>query len=84
MELDKLIYSPENNNLSLDHRTIDANIKLGASPNTLEHSGDWVTVSWSGVSSPSVEDWIGVYTPPTNGNSIDPKHHAPVKFQVRP
>ena len=71
----------DNNNLSLDHCTVDDTIKLVASPNSLEHSGDWVTVSWSGVCSPSVEDWIGVYTPPP---SVDPKHHAPVKFQVRP
>ena len=63
---------------------VDATIKLVASPNALEHSGDWVTVSWSGVSYPSFEDWIGVYTPPTNGNSVDPQKQAPVKFQVRP
>ena len=63
---------------------VDATIKLVASPNTLEHSGDWVTVSWSGVSYPNFEDWIGVYTPPTNGNSVDPQKQAPVKFQVKP
>ena len=65
------------------HAIISATIKLVASPNTLEHSGDWVTVSWTGVSYPNFEDWIGVYTPPTNGSSVDPQKQAPVKFQVR-
>ena len=47
----------------------------------LNHSGDWVTVSWENVDSPSSEDWIGVYSPPVSG-TIDAKHHAPIKFQV--
>ena len=46
----------------------------------LETSGSWVNVSWSGVTTPTTKDWIGVYSPPVNG-SIEPAH-APVKYQV--
>ena len=47
----------------------------------LERSGDWLTVSWEGVTHPSDSDWIGVYSPPINGG-IDPTNHAPIKYQV--
>ena len=48
----------------------------------LEHTGEWVNVSWSGVPTPGDEDWVGVYSPPVNGNTVDPAAHAPVKYQV--
>ena len=60
----------------------DASIGISVSPALLSHSGEWVTVSWSGVSQPSAGDWIGIFSPPTNG-SIDPVQHAPYKYQVR-
>ena len=51
-------------------------------PTQLSSSGEWVTVYWSGVSSPSSKDWIGVYSPPaSNGYGID-TGSAPIKYQV--
>ncbi|ELR18962.1 diphosphonucleotide phosphatase 1, putative [Acanthamoeba castellanii str. Neff] len=38
-------------------------ISIGATPATLQRSGEWVVVSWRGVDSPSAGDWIGVYSP---------------------
>ena len=46
-------------------------------------SGDWVKMSWQYVSSPSVYDWIGVYSPPLNDiYVINPTLQAPIKVQV--
>ena len=60
---------------------VDADIVIKVNTTTLESSGAWINVSWSGVPTPVAEDWIGVYSPPVNG-SIDPAAHAPVKYQV--
>ena len=59
----------------------DDDIVIKVNTSLLESSGEWVNVSWSGVSNPIGDDWIGVYSPPVN-NSIDPAAYAPVKFQV--
>ena len=57
---------------------------MTVTPGVLNKSGDWVDVTWSGVSNPSTkDDWIGVYAPPTNGNTVNPQTQAPVKYQVR-
>ena len=59
----------------------EADIILTVNVTLLNQSGDWLTVSWEGVPHPSDSDWIGVYSPPSNGG-IDPKKHAPIKYQV--
>jgi len=59
----------------------ETTISLHVNTTLLAQSGDWVTVTWENVDSPSSSDWIGVYSPPING-TIDVKNHAPVKFQV--
>ena len=59
----------------------ETTISLHVNTTLLAQSGDWVTVTWENVDSPSSSDWIGVYSPPVNG-TIDVKNHAPVKFQV--
>lgn len=41
---------------------MDPSIQLSASPSTLQESGQFVTVSWSNVSTPSADDWIAVYS----------------------
>ena len=39
-------------------------------------------VTWKN-SDPSDEDWVGVYSPPTNdGYRINPSEHAPIKLLV--
>ena len=59
----------------------EADIVLKVNITLLNRSGDWLSVSWEGVPHPSDSDWIGVYSPPVNGG-IDPKNHAPIKYQV--
>ncbi len=60
----------------------EQDINLYVSPNTLNKSGEWVTVSWSSVSQPSTLDWVGLWVLPDNQTSIDAKTKAPVKYQV--
>ncbi|XP_064383549.1 uncharacterized protein LOC135332138 [Halichondria panicea] len=60
---------------------LEQDIKLYVSPNTLNKSGEWVTVSWSSVSQPSTLDWVGLWVLPDNQTSIDAKTKAPVKYQ---
>jgi len=38
---------------------------------------DWVALKWNGVSKPSSEDWIGVYSP----SNVNFQETSPVKFQ---
>jgi len=56
---------------------INKDIQLTAEPSLLQQSGEWVTVTFSKVPSPSNEDWIGVYSP----SKVDISKHAPVKYQ---
>ncbi|CAL5212999.1 unnamed protein product [Lathyrus oleraceus] len=37
-------------------------------PTTLSKSGDTVEIRWSGIQSPSVLDWVGIYSPPTSSH----------------
>ncbi|EGD77454.1 hypothetical protein PTSG_08549 [Salpingoeca rosetta] len=53
----------------------NSSISVQASPATFKH-GDNITVSWSGVSKPSLNDWIGAYL-----QHDDVKNTAPIKFQ---
>lgn len=52
-------------------------IQMQVSAKTVTN-GEFVTVSWSGVSAPSDGDWVGVYSPSTT----DMLTHVPIKFQV--
>lgn len=62
----------------------DSSISLQVQPTTLSKSGEWVTVTWEGVSSPSKKDWIGVYSPPANNAyGINATKNAPIKYQVQ-
>ena len=56
---------------------LDSAITLTPSATTVTN-GEFITVSWSGVSDPSNGDWIGVYSPSTT-NVME---HYPIKFQV--
>lgn len=61
----------------------DSSISLQVQPTTLTKNGEWVTVTWEGVSSPSKKDWIGVYSPPANNAyGINATKNAPIKYQV--
>ena len=63
-------------------REIDDSVVLKVTPTKLTAPGaDWVNVSWSGVQNPNKDDWIGVFSPPVNGSTIDHSLHAPVKYQ---
>ncbi|XP_047319935.1 probable inactive purple acid phosphatase 2 [Impatiens glandulifera] len=39
-------------------------VSISISHDTLQKSGDPVTINWSGVDSPSNLDWLGIYSPP--------------------
>ena len=63
-------YNPENS------------IRVSVWPDLLNKSGEWVKVSWGDLDNPSTEDWVGVFLLPNDSSMIDPRHHAPTKFQV--
>ena len=50
------------------------------SPTLVESSGDWITVNWSNVDSPSTKDVVAVF--PSASGTLDYKKNAPIKFQV--
>ncbi|KAJ4827866.1 prolyl aminopeptidase [Turnera subulata] len=37
---------------------------ISVTPTILANSGDNVTITWSGIDSPSELDWVGIYSPP--------------------
>lgn len=41
---------------------------LDATPTTLQSSGDEVTLAWRDLESPSMHDWLGIYTPPASAD----------------
>jgi len=52
-------------------------------PSTLSSTGGWVKVTWKYVDDPADNDWVGVYSPPTNdGYGINPSKHAPIHVLV--
>ena len=56
---------------------LDSSISISISPDALESNGQWVTVTWSGVSKPSKDDWIGAFSQlPFNPSS------APAKYKM--
>lgn len=62
---------------------VESSIRLAATPSKYLFSGDWVSISWRYVSSPSNYDWIGLYSPPRNDiYRINPVRQAPIKVQV--
>lgn len=61
----------------------DTDIKLTVTPSVLSKSARWVNVTWSNVLLPKSSDWIGLWVlSDAEAASIDPKHHAPVKYKV--
>ncbi|MEW5311981.1 MAG: hypothetical protein WDW38_003647 [Sanguina aurantia] len=53
-------------------------ITMSLNTSTLTTSGDWVRVSWGGVSDPAGDDWVGLLVPAT----ADPSATAPAKFKL--
>ena len=56
---------------------LDDGIVLSVTPDQVSN-GDYVTVTWSGVTNPINGDWVGVYSPSTT-NIME---HYPIKFKV--
>ena len=50
-------------------------------PATINNSYQWFNVQVLGVSSPSEDNWIGLFTLADNETEINATSHAPVKFQ---
>ena len=67
---------------ALDRLSPDNSIRLSVDPSVLNRSGEWIKVYWEGVDLPSESDWVGVFLLPSVNDSIDPKNHAPTKYQV--
>ena len=42
---------------------LQAGIKLQVNITTLQRSGEWVEISWSGVKHPDAQDFIAVFVP---------------------
>lgn len=56
---------------------LDDDIQLSNSHDTLQHSGQWVNVTWKGVQDPQDDDFIALYAP-----AIVSIHETnPVKYQ---
>ena len=53
-----------------------------ASPSIIDQSSAMVEVSYIKGSGPEKGDWIGVWLLSSGSISIDPKKHAPTKYQV--
>lgn len=80
---DELLFTPDCRNLIFIASPADSSISMKVYPSTLSGSGGWVRVTWSYVSDPSGDDWVGLYSPPTNdGYRINPSEHAPIKLLV--
>ncbi|PHT48017.1 putative inactive purple acid phosphatase 2 [Capsicum baccatum] len=43
-------------------------ISISVTPKTLSKSGDFVTIQWSGIQSPSKLDWLGIYSSPSSNH----------------
>lgn len=54
----------------------DLTVNISATPVLLQQSGEDVTVTWSGVTNPSTNDWIAVYSP----SNADFAHKLPVNY----
>ena len=52
-------------------------------PGVLGKSGDWVQLSWSGVSTPAKTDWVGIFLLASKDDKVDAAKHAPIKYQVK-
>ena len=50
------------NDAALQHN-LQAGIKLQVNITTLQRSGEWVEVTWSGVKHPDAQDFIAVFVP---------------------
>jgi hypothetical protein len=57
-------------------------ITLRATPDHITYDRQQVTVVWSGVSSPTAQDWIGVFSPATEAISFNCTTRTPVKLKM--
>lgn len=46
-----------------------AAVSITVSPSTLSKSNRTITIQWSGITSPSKLDWLGIYSPPDSPDS---------------
>ncbi|KAH0939698.1 hypothetical protein HID58_007159 [Brassica napus] len=44
--------------------SVHSTLTISFTPQSLNRSGDTVTIQWTGVESPSDLDWLGIYSPP--------------------
>jgi len=54
----------------------DSSFSISATPTLLQHSGEWVDVSF-GIDDPNIRDWIAVYSPA----NVDITQTSPIKFE---
>jgi len=55
---------------------------VSVTPSEIDQSSAMVDVSYTKGSSPEGKDWIGVWLLSNDSTSINPKEHAPTKYQV--
>lgn len=60
----------------------EAGATVSVSPSVISQSSAMVEVTYTKTSGPNKDDWIGVWLLPEDSASIDPKKHAPTKYQV--
>jgi hypothetical protein len=65
-------------NVSATRILLEDQIVLDVNSTTLEHSGQWFTVTWSNVPNPSFADWIALMVPA----GADMSTTAPAKYKV--
>ncbi|XP_072951813.1 probable inactive purple acid phosphatase 2 [Typha angustifolia] len=53
---------------SLFSFSLSSQVSLSVSPKTLTKSNRTVRIQWSGITSPSELDWLGIYSPPNSPN----------------
>ncbi|XP_015073669.1 probable inactive purple acid phosphatase 2 [Solanum pennellii] len=51
---------------SLISSSSSSQISISVTPKTLSKSGDFVTIKWTGIPSPSKLDFLGIYSPPSS------------------
>ena len=54
--------------ISLFNPSTQSKVSLSVTPTILAKSGDLIQIQWSGISSPSKLDWLGIYNPPNSSH----------------
>jgi len=55
----------------------DEDVMVSVTPTMLNNTGEWVTVSFSGVENPNINDYIAAYSP----SNVDITTTSPIKYQ---